>query len=394
MKNIKTRSLLLLLSVSLLVTSCDKGFKEINTSVDFVSTPNIDYELPYIQVTMLDRNYYTHAWYAGCYSGQINTNASFPAMTAYMETEMSEHWAWVYNNPLKNVVDMIDHAKLDPNQVNYQSIGRIIRVYLFQSLTDAYGDLPYFQAIKGYSEQVMTPEYDPQQKIYEDMFKELTEASTAFNASKPTPVLADIVYKGDISKWKKFANSLMLRMALRIMKADPVNGKKYIDQAIAGGLMTSNADNFVVKYTTQITGKGTTSNGVPHIFISSSYLNTFRLAEPFVDSLKTHNDPRTSVYCMREKIPVTFYQEGDHTPANQRGRRQFDNLTPIDSCSVSILKRWEDMMLRMCIWVMRRFNCNLLNVHSEVSYRVIQKLIMKMVYMPLWMNCRFTDQTE
>jgi hypothetical protein len=74
------------------------------------------------------------------------------------------------------------------------------------------------------------------------------------------------------------------------------------------------------------------------VFISSSYITTYRLAAPFVDSLKNHNDPRTPVYCMREKLPLTFYQEGDHTPANQRGRRQFDNTTPRDSCSVSNIK--------------------------------------------------------
>lgn len=327
-----------LLLVAGLFSSCTKGFNEINTSVDFVSTPNLDFELPFVQLTMLDKNYYTHAYYAGPYVGHINTNVSFPSITAYKESEMSEHWVWVYRNPLKVVGDLIDHAAKDPNMVNYLSVGRILRVYLFHSLTDVYGDIPYFEANKGYTDQIMTPKYDPQQAIYADMFKELQEATAAFNSAKPVPSVADIVYKGDISKWKKFANGLMLRLGLRIMKADPVNGKKWIDQAIAGGLLTGKADNFVVNYTNQISGTGTTSNGVPHIFISSSYITTYRLAAPFVDSLKSRNDPRTSVYCMREKLPLTFYQEGDHTPANQRGRRQFDNLTPRDSCSVSNIK--------------------------------------------------------
>jgi hypothetical protein len=206
-------------------------------------------------------------------------------------------------------------------------------------LTDTYGDIPYFEAEKGYTDQILTPAYDPQQKIYEDMFKELTEATAALTLAKSTPVVSDIVYKGDISKWQKFANSLMLRLGLRIMNADPVNGKKWITQAIAGGLMTGKADNFVVPYTNQIPSVGTTSNGVPHIFVSSFYLTSFRLASAFVDSLRNRNDPRTSVYCMREKLPLTSYQEGDHNPANQRGLRQFDASTPPkDSCSVSNIK--------------------------------------------------------
>ncbi|HYK76464.1 MAG TPA: SusD/RagB family nutrient-binding outer membrane lipoprotein, partial [Daejeonella sp.] len=91
-------------------------------------------------------------------------------------------------------------------------------------------------------------------------------------------------------------------------------------------------------YTTQLSGTGTVSNGVPHVFISSSYIKTYRLAAPFVDSLKFRNDPRTPVYCMRQKLPLTSYQEGDHNPAKQRGRPQFDNTVPADSCSVSNIK--------------------------------------------------------
>lgn len=335
---LRNYTLVLVLTASVLFGGCDRNFEEINTSVDFVSTPNLDYELPFAELTMLDKNYYSHAYYAGPYCGHINTNVSFPSATAYKEAEMSEHFVWVYRNPLKTIADVIEQSKNDPAKVNYLSIGRIIRAYLFQSLTDTYGDIPYFEANKGYTDQLMTPHYDPQQKIYEDLFKELQEAATSLSGAKVLPVNSDIVYKGDVSKWKKFAYSLMLRMGLRIQKADPVNAKKWIETAIAGGVMTSKADNFVVAYTTQLAGTGTTSNGVPHIFISSSYITTYRLTSAFVDSLKNRNDPRTPVFCMREKLPLTFYQEGDHTPANQRGRKQWDNLTPRDSCSVSNIK--------------------------------------------------------
>lgn len=319
-------------------SSCDKGFKEINTSVDFVSTPTLDFLLPYVELTMLDKNYYTQTYYAAAYAGQINTNVNFPGITAYKETEMSEHWVWIYKNPLKNIVDLIERTQGDPAMVNYLSIGRILRAYLFHSVTDSYGDIPYFEAIKGFSEGITTPKYDKQSDIYLDMLKELSEAAGALTTSKANPLTADIIYKGDITKWKKFAYSLMLRLGLRIMKADAVNGKKYIDMAIAGGVMTSNADNFVVYYTTQLAGTGTTSNGTAHTWISSSYITTYRFAEPFVDSLKTKNDPRTPVYLMREKLPLTSYQEGNHDPAAQRGRKQFDNLLNRDSASVANIK--------------------------------------------------------
>lgn len=331
-------SLMIVLMASVSFTSCDKGFQELNTSVDFVSNPTLEFLLPYVQLTMVDKNYYTQTYYAAAYASQINTNKDFPSITAYKPTEMSEHWVWSYKNPLKNIVDFIERCQDDPSKVNYLSIGRILRVYLFHSLTDCYGDIPYSEAIKGYSQGITTPKYDSQQDIYTDMFNELTEAIAAFNTSKSTPLSADIVYNGDIVKWKKFANSLMLRLALRIVKVDPVNAKKYIELAVAGGLMTSNSDNFVVNYTTQISGTGTTSNGTAHTWISSSYITTYRLAQPFVDSLKLRNDPRTPVYCMRQKLPLTSYQEGSHDPAAQRGRDQFAQTTPRDSASVANIK--------------------------------------------------------
>jgi hypothetical protein len=331
-------SLIIVLGASVSFSSCDKGFKDLNTSVDFVSEPTLEFLLPYVQLTMVDKNYYTQTYYAAAYASQINTNVSFPSITAYKPTEMSEHWVWHYRNPLKNIVDFIERCQDDPSKVNYLSIGRILRVYLFHSITDCYGDIPYFEAIKGYSQGITTPKYDKQQDIYADMFKELTEATAAFNATKGNPLTADIVYNGDIAKWKKFANSLMLRLALRIVKVDPANAKKYIDQAIAGGLMTGTGDNFVVNYTTQISGTGTTSNGTAHTWISSSYITTYRLAQPFVDSLKLRNDPRTPVYAMKVKLPLTSYQEGDHNPAIQKGRDQFAQTVPRDSASVANIR--------------------------------------------------------
>jgi hypothetical protein len=102
--------------------------------------------------------------------------------------------------------------------------------------------------------------------------------------------------------------------------------------------MNSTADNFIVNYTTQVAGTGTTSNGTAHTWISSSYITTYRLAQPFVDSLKLKNDPRTPIYCMRQKLPLTSYQEGDHNPANQRGRDQFVQTVQRDSASVANIK--------------------------------------------------------
>src|SRR5258705_363787 len=94
--NTRYFSLTMIALVAGFFSACDKGFDDINKSVDFVSSPNLDYELPFVELTMLDKNYYTHAYYAGAYVGHVNTNVTFPAITAYKEAEMSEHFVWIY----------------------------------------------------------------------------------------------------------------------------------------------------------------------------------------------------------------------------------------------------------------------------------------------------------
>ena len=78
-KNLRNSMVILFLLTFLF--SCDKGFEDTNTSVDFVSSPNVDFELPYVELTMIDRNYYTHGYVVGPFVGHINNRASFPSVT-------------------------------------------------------------------------------------------------------------------------------------------------------------------------------------------------------------------------------------------------------------------------------------------------------------------------
>ena len=300
------------------LASCDKDFDKVNVSEDFVSTPNLDYTLPDIELKMLDNTYYTMGDFVAPFVMQVTNRKSYETLSVPGGYH-GYHFEWIYGNPLVNAVDFIERSKADPTRVNYTSIGRIIKVYLAHQLTDLYGEIPYFEGGRGYIDRIFTPTYDPQDKIYADMFKELEEATAAFDNAQKLPTTSDIVYKGDLAKWKKFANSLMLRLGLRIMKVDPVNGKKWIDKAIAGGLMTNNDDNFLVKYLPNTSTGGTTnptSNGQAHIFIR--YPDNYRLTSQFINQLKNTSDPRLSVYAM---LPAsrTAYGAGSKDPAKQKG---------------------------------------------------------------------------
>lgn len=135
------------------------------------------------------------------------------------------------------------------------------------------------------------PEYDTQQSIYMDLLKELNEAQAALNgASAAAMKSADNFYQGDASKWRKFANSLMLRVAMRMSKVDPAAAEQWVKTAVANGVFESDADNCMLMHAGGLT---TNDSSEPYAKIySHEDRGNFFLTEYFVDLLKSTNDPR------------------------------------------------------------------------------------------------------
>ena len=193
---------------------------------------------------------------------------------------------------------------------------KVLWALTFHRLTDFYGDIPYSEAGIG-TEGTFSPKYDTQQSIYMDLFQKLTEASQELSTSNPDDgfAQADFVYNGDIAKWKKFANSLMLRLAMRISNVDATNAAKYAAQAIAGGVMTSNEDNFVVPMATS-PSVWVNQNGLVRQFVDGSHPRT--LSKTLIDFYKgadtgsvADDDPRLMI--------ITSGFNGNTDPLDQEG---------------------------------------------------------------------------
>ncbi|TDH21311.1 SusD/RagB family nutrient-binding outer membrane lipoprotein [Segetibacter sp. 3557_3] len=103
---------------------------------------------------------------------------------------------------------------------NQIAIARIMKAYFFSIVTDRWGDIPYSEALTG----AVSPKYDKQMDIYTDLFKELTEAVEQFETASTT-VKGELLFKGDPLKWKRFANSLRMILAMRISNADPAKAR-------------------------------------------------------------------------------------------------------------------------------------------------------------------------
>ena len=296
MKKIKNFTIIISqLVLTSFISSCDKGFTDMN--INKVDPTSLN---PYLVMnkSIIDAWPDTQLWPVYHYAivQQIFTPFGSSVQGAnYNQLSYGFNyfviWNTYYGDVAKQIVDVIAKTKDDDTRTNLYNCARIWKAYVFMVLTDTYGDVPYSEADKGYLEKIAFPKYDAQKDIYTDILNELDEASAALNSSLFTSQ-EDIMYGGDIAKWKRLGYSLMLRAAMRLTKVDPALAQTYVTKAVAGGLMQSNADNAVLKHSSLYINH----NG--YMFSGREYA-TFYLAKPFVDTLKTNNDPRLPIYAMR-----------------------------------------------------------------------------------------------
>ncbi|TSJ43749.1 SusD/RagB family nutrient-binding outer membrane lipoprotein [Mucilaginibacter corticis] len=210
-----------------------------------------------------------------------------------------------YAEQVKPIVDVVQSTDGKAQYKNLHQIARIMKALIFERITDLYGDVPYSQAGLGYYDKTYFPVYDKQQAIYTDLLKEVSDATTQLDpaADKPT---GDKYYKGDIPSWKKFGNTLLLRIAMRLSKVDPATAKTYVQKAI-GNTMASNADD--AAFFGDAGGGRTTVNRNSQILLGDGGQENYytRWSKTFIDFLKNNNDPRLS------KIAVTNLYVDDAT---------------------------------------------------------------------------------
>lgn len=190
------------------------------------------------------------------------------------------------------------------------AISRILKSYAFYALTDVFGDIPYnsygsndpdFQALQQNPDQI-TPAYASQEKIYEDILKELKEAGDTLlkYSTENTFGSSDIIYGGNNGKWGRFANSLRLRFATRLKAKNPALYQSHFSDALNQGVFTDNADNAVYRYATA------SPNEAPYYRATvTANRRDFALSYLFINLLKGDNpqlpvaDPRLPIYAAK-----------------------------------------------------------------------------------------------
>jgi hypothetical protein len=305
----------IVLTAGLLLGGCTKKFEDINTDPNRVTSDKYvaEYNLTRAQLEYTGNSDFSYeVWrvniiYCGMMMQQL-ANTSWYAGDKYMQNDgwASSYFDVAFRDQVKYIVDMMKITRDNPNLANAYQIARIMKVMIFSRISDIYGDIPYSEAGLGYYGRIFTPKYDKQQDAYMDMLKELDEAAQALDPSKDKPGGGDLIYRGassSIQSWKKLAYSLMLRLAMRLTKADVNVAKTWTEKAYAGGLMSSNADNAYILH--DASGGRNTVNRNSNILWgewnatgwdrSGNAKTDVFLSKTFVDFLKNNNDPRLTL---------------------------------------------------------------------------------------------------
>lgn len=302
------------------VTSCDTDeLHDLNINPQAVSEIDLHYLFSAAELSMAsngasgDNRYIdwrTNIGLAGGAIQQLATTGGISASGMYYthnEETASAPFDFTYNDQLKNVAEILrqtDEGGYAAGEIqNTRNAARIIKAWSFQRLTDFYGAVPYTEANKGL-DGVFFPAYDNQSVIYADLLKELEEATAGLSASNFDPGFekSDMIYQGDIDKWKRFGYSLMLRLAMRMSNVDPGTAATYIAKATAGGVFESNADNVWIPMAIG-PSEWTNQNGISRAFYPGDGGNPATLSKTLIDFLKGSNpgsvaddDPRLMIF--------------------------------------------------------------------------------------------------
>ncbi len=313
------RNIVLFLAASLFIFSgCTKNFEDLNTN------PNEPLDVPTSTLMINAQKRLMDDLRDEWASGRMALLwVQYWAQVNYTEEDRYQPRQNVNNTMFTDIyLDIMDLQRIidiceDPdfadlmsaygNVQNQIASARILKVWAFQLLTDTYGPVPYhsygsdnadFNAL-GAADDVYYPNYVSQEDIYMDLLNELKEAAAMINVNEAAWTQGDNIFFGDAMKWKKFANSLRLRVAMRLSKAAPDVSAAHIAEVVAdGNMMSSNDDVADFMY-------GSTAETASPMY-NAYYVDNrtdFALAKPFVDLLKGdigpfagQLDPRLAVY--------------------------------------------------------------------------------------------------
>ena len=275
------------LAAMLSLSSCDKDFEEINMNPNSPETVSSSLLLPTV-IRNTAGEISGKAWGIGNVVMQQTAKIQFTNEDRYNWGPEGNPYGSFYNS-LRDISNVIE-ISTEAGQNNYVGVALVLRASLYSFMTDAYGDLPYSQATNA-KEGANYPVFDTQEDIYKGILAELEEANSLLGTTSEG-VDGDILFDGDILRWKKYANSLRLRILMRLSdRMDPSAAMQAIvSNPTQFPIFTSNDDQAALQYLQDVPnqhGLYTTRSGS---------FDEYRLSEKMETVLKELDDPRLFAY--------------------------------------------------------------------------------------------------
>ena len=210
-----------------------------------------------------------------------------------------DFWREQFTNTLSNAQLIVDMAEDDPSMVNMKAAAEIWQVYVFQMLTDLWGDIPCTEALKGMTELQFKPAYDTQQDIYLNLIEKLKMAVESFDQSQSffNPE-SDLIYKGNSQKWEAFGNSLLLRLATRISMADFETYAGVVEYLQDKPMIVSQENAAIFPF------NSVAKNHLWETMYRNESMVQNNPSKFFVDLILEREDPRVKVFF--DKAPLSF----------------------------------------------------------------------------------------
>jgi hypothetical protein len=341
------------LVVILMLASCDSGFEEMNKNPNGYTEPVIGslFTTSLIRTAGTgtnDRNRTNIKYFAGTMQYMASLGTNWSGDKNFENNQFGDLFETIYSVHLKELEQVLASTKDKPEFINLYAIASIWRVFILHRATDIYGDVPYTEAGQGFLTKNFKPKYDKQSFIYPDMLSKLETAIGQLDASKTSYGVNDVIFQGNLDKWKTFAYSLMLRLGMRLTNVDEDASELWVKKAIAGGVMQSNADMAKLAH---VSGNGNTQNwdafelkreSLPE---SNNGKGPVKLSKTLIDLLHAYDDPRLPFYATLWKGNINATQATE-LPKNTLPELQKGLPNGYDATTIKqVIPSWSSDML-------------------------------------------------
>ena len=292
------KKLILILTAAVFAVSCSDNLEDLNQNIkdpssvsgeslfagaqkrlaDQMTTPNVN---------LNNNRLWAQHWNETTYQDESN----YDQVTRSIP---DGHWRVMYRDVLKNldeaskVITATENDLTNAQKANKLAIIEILSVYAWSNLVETYGDIPYSEAL---DIDNTLPKYDDAFTVYKNLLVRLDAAMNSMDSQPSFSSSQDLIYSGDITSWKKFGNTLKLRMGMTLADVDAGLSKTTVESAVNGGVFTSNADDANYQYSP------TNPNNNPvHDNLVLSGRNDYVAAETIVNIMNDLNDPRRADY--------------------------------------------------------------------------------------------------